>query len=260
ADEAQARDNLEATRAQFAAAMRDQTSSEQLLRQKLGINPAANVKLVVNAVPFTDKFVPDLDEGIEQALAARPEVKAQQSQVQMTAIDVEKQRDSLLPNLNLLAGYGLTGLNNNFGGSVSDLSSANYANWNLGLSFQQTLGQRAARSSLRRSELTHTRAKLAESARNDEIRYEVLESFHQVNSAYEVLNRQNARLEAAQTRFRTHRRMYEMGQMDIDRLMPSQEAYVIALRDQNTALVQYNLSINRWHYVTGQMTLDSIDG
>ena len=260
ADESQARDNLEATRAQFAGAMRDQNSAEQLLQQKLGIDPATKVKLVMNAVPFTDEFVPNLDEGIEQALASRPEVKAQRSQVQMTAMDVERQRDSLLPNVSLLAGYGLTGLNNNFGGSVSSLSSADYANWNLGLSFQQPLGQRAARSNLRRSELTHTRAKLAESARNDEVRYEVRESFDQVKSAYEVLERQNARLEAAKIRFQTHQRMYEMGQLNIDRFMPSQEAYVMALRDQNTALVQYNLSINRWHYVTGQMTLDSIDG
>ncbi len=260
ADESQARDNLEATRAQFAAAMRDQTSAEQLLRQKLGMDPASTVKLEIIAVPLTEEFIPDLEQGIEQALAARPEVKAQRSQVQMTALDVERQRDSLLPNLNLLAGYGLTGLNNNFGGSIGDLSTAGYANWNLGLNFQQTLGQRAARGNLRRSELTHTRAKLAESARSDEVRYEVRETFDQVRSAWQVLDRQNSRLDAAKSRFQTHRRMYEMGQLDIDRLMPSQEAYVIALRDQNTALVQYNLSINRWHYVTGQMTLDNIDG
>ncbi len=260
ADESQARDNLEATRAQFAAAIRDQTSAEQLLRQKLGMDPASTVKLEIIAAPVTEEFVPDLEQGIEQALASRPEVKAQRSQVQMTALDVERQKDSLRPNLNLLAGYGLTGLNNNFGGSVSDLSSANYANWNLGLSFQQTLGQRAAKGNVRRSELTHTRARLAESARSDEVRYEVRESFDQVRSAFQVLDRQNARLEAAKSRFQTHRRMYEMGQLDIDRLMPSQEAYVMALRDQNTALVQYNLSINRWHYVTGQMTLDNIDG
>lgn len=260
ADESQARDNLEATRAQFAAAMRDQTSAEQLLRHKLGMDPASAVRLAIDAVPLTEEFVPDLEQGIEQALAARPEVGAQRSQVQMTALDVERQRDSLRPNLNLLAGYGLTGLNNNFGGSIGDLSTAGYANWNLGLSFQQTLGQRAARGNLRRSELTHTRAKLAESARSDEVRYEVRESFDQVRSAYQVLDRQNSRLDAAKSRFQTHRRMYEMGQLDIDRMMPSQEAYVMALRDQNTALVQYNLSINRWHYVTGQMTLDNIDG
>ena len=260
ADESQARDNLEATRAQFAAAMRDQTSAEQLLRQKLGMDPASTVKLAIDAVPSTEEFIPDLEQGIEQALASRPEVGAQRSQVQMTALDVERQRDSLLPNLNLLAGYGLTGLNNNFGGSIGDLSTAGYANWNLGLSFQQTLGQRAARGNLRRSELTHTRAKLAESARSDEIRYEIRESSDQVRSAFQVLDRQNSRLDAAKSRFQTHRRMYEMGQLDIDRLMPSQEAYVMALRDQNTALVQYNLSINRWHYVTGQMTLDNIDG
>ena len=260
ADESQARDNLEATRAQFAAAIRDQTSAEQLLRQKLGMDPASTVRLAIDAVPLTAEFVPDLEQGIEQALTARPEVKAQKSQVQMTALEVERQRDSLLPNLNLLAGYGLTGLNNNFGGSVSDLSSAGYTNWNLGVGFQQTLGQRAARGNLRRSELTHTRAKLAESARSDEVRYEVRESFDQVRSAYQVLDRQNSRLDAAKSRFQTHRRMYEMGQLDIDRLMPSQDAYVMALRDQNTALVQYNLSINRWHYVTGQLTMDNMDG
>ena len=259
ADESQARDNLEATRAQFAAAVRDQDSAERILQQKLGMDAGTNMTLVVNADPFTDEFTPDLEEGIQQALASRPEIKSQQSQVQMAAMDVERQRDSLLPNVSLLGGYGVTGLNSSLGGSLSDLSSAHYSNWNVGLSFQQTLGQRAARSNLRRSELTHRRAKLAESARSDDIRYEVQDCFDQVKSAYEVLGRQNARLEAAQTRFQTHQRMYEMGQLDIDRLMPSQEAYVRALRDQSTALVEYNLSINRWHYVTGQMTLDSID-
>lgn len=260
ADESQARDNLEATRAQFAAAMRDQDSAKRMLQQRLGMDVGTKVAFVLKADPFTAEFAPDLEQGIQQAFASRPEIKAQQSQVQMAAMDVERQRDSLLPNLSLLAGYGLTGLNTNLGGSVSDLSSAHYSNWNVGLSFQQTLGQRAARSNLRRSELTHRRAKLAESARSDDVRYEVQDCYDQVKSAYEVLGRQNARLEAATTRFQTHQRMYEIGQLDIDRLMPSQEAYVRALRDQSTALVEYNLSINRWHYVTGQMTLDSIDG
>ncbi len=259
ADESQALDNLEATRAQLAAAIGDQDSAERMLQQKLGMDAGMNVTLVVKAEPVTDEFKPDLEQGIQQALASRPEIKSQQSQVQMTALDVERQRDNLRPNVSLLAGYGLTGLNSNLGGSVSDLSSADYSNWNVGLNFQQTLGQRAARSHLRRSELTYRRAKLAESARSDDIRYEVRECFDQVKSAFEVLGRQNARLEAAQTRFRTHQRMYEMGQLDIDRLMPSQEGYLRALRDQTTALVEYNLSINRWHYVTGQMTLDSID-
>ncbi|MEO2019387.1 MAG: TolC family protein [Fuerstiella sp.] len=260
ADESQARENLEATHAQFAAAKRDAISAETLLRQKLGIDPANNVKLVVHAEPITDEFTPNLESGIKRALASRPELGAQRSHVRMTALDVNRQRDSLLPKLNLLAGYGLTGLNNSFGGSLSDLSSANYGNWDLGLSFQKTLGQRAARSNLSRSELTHTRARLAESALRDDIRYEVRESFDQVLSAYNVLDRQNARLAAANSRFQTHRRMYELGQLGIDRLMPSQQAYVVALRDQNTALVQYNLSINRWHYVTGKMTLDNVRG
>ena len=258
ADELQARENYEATRAQLAGAERDLTLSEQQLRQTLGMDPATTVKLVMHAVPFTSQFVPDLEQGMQRALAERPEIKAQGRQVQMTALELDQQKDGLLPDVNVLAGFGFSGLNNNFSGSVNDLAGANYPNWNLGLSFQQTLGQRAAKSSLRRMELAHTRAKLSESAQSDEVRYEVRASCDQVESTWQVLERQNARLQAAESRFQTHRRMYETGQLDIDRLMPSQEAYVMALRDQNAALVQYNMSINRWHYVTCQLTLDNV--
>lgn len=259
ADESQARENLEATRAQLAAAERDQTSADQQLRQKLGINPADPTRLKINAAPHRDAFTPDLESGIQQAVAIRPEVKAQKSQVHMTALDVERKRDSLLPDINLLAGYGLTGLNDDFGNSMSDLSSMNYGNWNVGVTFQQTLGQRDAKGRLRQSELVHTRAKRAESAQIDAIQYEVRDSYQMLQSAFEVLQRQNARLEAAESRFETHRRMYETGQLNIDRLMPSQEAYILALRDQHSALVQYNLSIHRWHYVTGQLTMNNVD-
>ena len=259
ADESQARENLEATRAQLAGAEGELIASEQQLRQKLGLDPALTVRLVTQAVPLTSQFEPDLELGIQQALADRPEVKAQSRMVQMTAMELDRQKDGLLPDISLLAGYGFSGLSNNFYGSVNSLASANYPNWNLGLTFNQSLGQRAAKSSLRRTELAYSRAKLAQSARDDEVSYEVRESHDQIKSAYTVLERQNARLKAAESRFQTHRRMYETGQLDIDRLMPSQQAYVMALRDQHTALAQYNVSINRWHYVTGQLTVESVD-
>ena len=259
ADESQARENLEATRAQLAAAERDQAAADQQLRQKLGINPADSTRLKIDAAPHRDAFNPDLESGIQQAVAIRPEVKAQKSQVSMTALDVDRKRDSLLPDINLLAGYGLTGLNTDFGNSMRDLSSTDYGNWNVGVTFQQTLGQRDAKGRLRQSELMHTRAKRAESAQIDAIQYEVRDSYQMLQSAFEVLQRQNARLEAAESRFETHRRMYETGQLNIDRLMPSQEAYILALRDQHSALVQYNLSIHRWHYVTGQLTMNNVD-
>lgn len=259
ADESQARENLEATRAQLAAAERDQSSAHQQLRQRLGINPADTSKLKISAAPYREAFAPDLESGIQQAVAIRPEVKAQKNQVSMTALDVERKRDGLLPDLNLLAGYGLTGLDQNFGGSMGDLSSAGFGNWSVGVTFQQTLGQRDAKGRLRQSELVHTRARRAESAQIDAIQYEVRDSYQMLQSAFEVLQRQNARLDAAESRFDTHRRMYETGQLNIDRLMPSQEAYILALRDQHSALVQYNLSIHRWHYVTGQLTMENVD-
>lgn len=259
ADESQARENLEATKAQLAAAERDQSSAYQQLRQKLGINPADTTKLKISAAPYKEAFSPDLESGIQQAVAIRPEVKAQKNQVSMTALDVERKRDGLLPDLNFLAGYGLTGLDRDFGGSMGDLSSADFGNWSVGVTFQQTLGQRDAKGRLRQSELVHTRAKRAESAQIDAIQYEVRDSYQMLQSAFEVLQRQNSRLEAAESRFETHRRMYETGQLNIDRLMPSQEAYILALRDQHSALVQYNLSIHRWHYVTGQLTMENVD-
>ena len=54
--------------------------------------------------------------------------------------------------------------------------------------------------------------------------------------------------------------MYETGQLDLDRFLRSQEAYVLAQRDYHAAVAQYNLSIHRWFYVTGQLTLDSAAG
>ena len=260
AEESQALENLEGLRARAAAAEGEAATAERVVLQQLGLDPAYDQPIEILADPYLEPFSPDLESGIASAMRSREEVRAQQDLVQLTAFDLKRERDSLLPAVNLVGGYGLSGLNTGLQQSVSDLSTGEFGDWNIGVTFRQILGQRAERASVRRAEFAHTRARMTQKQGRDLIAYEVRSSFDESASAYKVFKRQESRQQAAHKRFETHRRMYETGQLDLDRFLRSQEAYVLAQRDYHAAVAQYNLSIHRWFYVTGQLTLDSAAG
>ncbi|MEO1995297.1 MAG: TolC family protein, partial [Planctomycetaceae bacterium] len=195
------------------------------------------------------------EAGLESAVQSRPELMAQRIRVRQSQLELEHAKDGLLPNVVASANYALTGLGDGVTRSFDQLASVGYGNWGLGVSYRMPIGRRAARSLVQRAEIAHRRNQqtLAESQRG--IEFEVQQIHQTIQHAFEVMERQNQRLTAATQQFQTSRRMYETGQMDLDRYVRAQQSLVVAKREQRESIIEYNLAISKWYFLTNTLTL-----
>ncbi len=100
----------------------------------------------------------DLSEGVRMSLQRRPELLAQSYAVASNALRYEFWGNQTLPQLDLVGGYGRSGLDgrvfdqqgnviarNGFGGAFSQIFDENFKNWRIGLVFSFPILNRAAR-------------------------------------------------------------------------------------------------------------------
>jgi hypothetical protein len=81
--------------------------------------------------------------------------------------------------------------------------------------------------------------------------FEVRTASDQIKTSFGVFQRQQSRLEASRTQFETLKRLYEAGQVDLDRYVRAQTSYANARRDERAAAIDYNLALNEWNRAIG---------
>jgi len=251
----QSQENLESLQADLTQARQRCDAAARALRQRLGISPHDTRELIVGDAPSQRPFTANLQAGLESALQSRPELMAQRIRVRQSQLELERAKDGLLPNVVASANYALTGLGNGMMGSFDQLASVGYGNWGLGVSYRLPVGRRAERSMVQRAEIAHRRNQQTLSELQRDIEFEVQQIHQTIQHAFQVMQRQNNRLMAATQQFQTSRRMYETGQMDLDRYVRAQQSLVVAKREQRESIIEYNLAISKWYFLTNTLTL-----
>lgn len=143
-----------------------------------------------------------LEESVDRALLQRIEVQQAVLNVLNSQDLVDQAEDSVLPRLDVIAGWRNSGLEEDFGGSWDELFTGTYYDWNLGVVFEVPIGNRAARE--RRSQARLDR----ESARLDQARI--------VNSIVLGVTQAVRDVRSAQQRVQTTRKTTELRQEQLD--------------------------------------------
>lgn len=253
-DVAQAREGLESLLAELSESELQREAALDSLRRGLGFEPGDDRQIELTDWPRRELFGADLLAGIDSAMQARAELQAQSLELRASQLSMERAREMLKPSVSANASYRLTGLGTSLTDSLGQLQGMGNGNWGVGFSFSQPLGRRAAHASHSRAELAVRRARVELEEMRKAIESEVRQSYREISLSHEVLNRQAARLEASREQYRVTERMYETGQVNLDRLIRSQRQLLAAIRDEQDATVRYTLAIGRWYYVTGTMT------
>ena len=112
--------------------------------------------------PTAEPFTVDLDAAIRRALAGRTDISAAQKRLENADYNVTYARNQMLPNLDLVAGYGTTGLGGTqildpvtgdplptpigggLGNALSDVFGRNFPTWTLGFNFAYPIFNRQA--------------------------------------------------------------------------------------------------------------------
>lgn len=99
-----------------------------------------------------------LTERIRTAFELRPDVIAARAKLESAGIRVVQTENELLPRLDLFGSLGLVDVDDTFNESTGGIWRWEYPGWEIGLSLEIPIGNRAARSRHRRAVLTRSRS------------------------------------------------------------------------------------------------------
>lgn len=224
-----------------------------------------------------------LPEAIKLALANRPEVQSLEFQQEISRIDIGHYRDQSLPQLDLVATYGLNGLagtaaiitdqNGNpvpvtidpnlVGGyfsSLGNLFNFSYPSWRVGLNFSFPIRNRTARANLGRA--------LATSRQVDEQLRRQLQTIEaEVRNAYQATQAANLRVGAARAarqyaeqQLRGEEMRFAAGLSTTFLILQRQNELSQARGVEVRALTDYNIAVaNLQRAIATTLTSNNID-
>lgn len=210
--------SAEAERADRAARVIDaqaQIKDRNLLLIRL-LNPQDTSPWQLTFEPQTPADVAvvpvDPEASVKLAMDYRPELAQARLDLSNADLDVRGAKNSLLPQLDLVASYGETNGANSTGGALDFLDDDDGSSYAIGLEFSTPIPRRAEKARYRRSLLTQTqRERLIADTEQDiesDTRRAVVEverQLAQITPAQEAVQARTRELETAQARYTTGR-------------------------------------------------------
>jgi len=186
----------------------------------------------------------EAEKAVETALARRPDYQAAELNIDNQDIVVYVRKNELLPQLNLVAGGGNTGLGSNWASSDRRFRSLDWYNWSIGLNFEYPLGNRAARARYRRAGLERQQAAINLQALALQIQVDVRNAVRQVSTNAERLAAAGVTVAAEQERLRAEEIRFREAHVGTSQdVLDAQVALADAESRRLRALIDLNESV-----------------
>lgn len=133
----------------------------------------------------------DPEDQVKTALTFRPELGRQQLEVDSADIAAKVASNNELPRLDLIAEYGVTGFDDQYGNSIQDAFGGGEYNYyyRVGFQFEYPLGNRAARAITRRARLQRLQAETQYRQLVDQVTLEVRQALREVDTTWQEYTR-----------------------------------------------------------------------
>lgn len=250
-DVAQAREYYDKFRIESNTAERNVLVEETNLRRILGIASHDGSRIFIGDQPYLAEPVIDWQADLDRAIRNRPELNSQREALRAAQLELYREKNGLLPDVSFIGSYSMTGLADQYGKSIKDLTGGKYNEWTLGFVYRQPIGRRPAISSTRRAEafLAGQRAMLRKEEHN--IGCELQAAYQELVLSWQALALYKSRLKAATVQVDSRRILYEIGEMTVDLYLRAQVTYSDSQRDQAMGIARYNEAIANWEFTKG---------
>ncbi|HEV7671828.1 MAG TPA: TolC family protein [Thermoanaerobaculia bacterium] len=243
------------------------------LRQLLDLppGPAWSAEIVPTTKPETERISIDVEQAIGTALASRPEIRAQQSQIDVLAIDAVFFHDQLKPQLDLDLGYRLNGtggtlvrdpitgdplprpISGGYGDVLDQIRQRDFRGWSASLTLAIPIQNRAAKASdiiaklnLERGQTVLDQIKLQVTTQVRTAARAVVTAAKQIDAARISVKFQERNLDAEKKR-------YENGMSTSFRINQVQDDLTQARSREVTAVVNYRTSLANYYGAIGKL-------
>ena len=192
-----------------------------------------------------------LQQSIATAMVNRPEMQEVQARLDQAGVRERIARNGMLPQLDLVASYGLSGLGKDLDRSLDKEFTAQFYDWSVGLSFSLPLGNRARTSAHKRSQLVEDQTLRQREDARQQVILDVSEAVRNLAATEEAIQARHAAREAVEQTVRDEQAFVGAGAALLKDLLDAQ-------RDLASAKVAEMRAMS--DYMTGLAALEKAKG
>ncbi|HET9767458.1 MAG TPA: TolC family protein, partial [Thermoanaerobaculia bacterium] len=244
-------------------------NAEDALRQLLHFEEGELWNLPI--VPTTPAQLPtpqiDLDAAIATAMKERPELRNQELQVDLRALDAAYFRNQMLPRLDLTARYGYNGIGGTIrnpttgeiieSGGASDairqVRDRDFDGWRLTLDFAYPLQNRSARAAKAIADVNLEQGKTQLEQLQETVRTEVRRAVRSVRTATQEIQSATASVRLAEQNVDAERKRYENGLSTSFQVLQIQEDLTEARSRLVASVAGYRRALAEYYRSIGQL-------
>lgn len=204
----------------------------------------------VDLPPFETVDV-NMGESITTALQNRPEYTQAKIDLENSDISIKIAKNQQLPRLDLEGSLAFNGLDGQFGDAFSQVGTVEHDSWRVGLFLRIPIGDRTAKSELKRSQLEKEQGLLALQNLEQRIITEAREAVRQLETDRKRIEATKVAEDFARQTLAAENKKYEVGLSTSLDLLQFQAILANASRDSLRSIIDYRQSVVVLHQVLG---------
>ena len=221
---------------------------EQILTLTLNISPPAL------SVPL----VREVRLAFRKAIELRPDYRQALLELENNRIRLVVDQNAVLPTLDLVASYGLNGLDTSLDQTFEQITKADFASWAVGVNFSMPIPNRTATSQRRISELSIEESLLLIKRLEQTILVELDNDLGEIETARERIEASRVATMLAAESLQAEQEKLRAGSSTTFNVLELQRNLAEAQADQLRALLDYNNAVAEFHQSAG-LTLQAND-
>jgi len=259
-EEAQARQQYFAFRANMEQALSQLYGAESNLRYMMGIASTDGRLIRPKDEPTLGKVDFDWYDVHAEALTRSPDLRQQKWKVKKAELTLIAAKNFLLPRLDAVGTYRWLGLGNDLldptnaePNAYGSMTSGHFQEWELGLNLNIPLGFRKEMAAVRNAQLEVARERTVLQEQELELSHQVAWVMRELDKDHTVSQTQFNRLAAAETEVKAVTAAYEGGTATLDLVLDAQQRRAQTAVEFYTAVVNYMVDISHLHFRKGSL-------
>lgn len=220
------------------------------------LNLTEDVEIIPVDIPEAIPIVVDRLAEIQMALDRRSELRQRELETETARIVVGTAKNQVLPKLDVIFTYKVTGLGSDPDRAFDQLSQNDFNEYQVGMQFEWPIGSRASRAVLKQAKLRYQQAIMARKAQIEQVILDVNNAVRALNTAQEAIIPAKEATEAAEKNVQaTKERAERKSPAELQTELTGQDNLAAARRTLLDALIVYNVAIADLERAKGTLLL-----
>jgi outer membrane protein TolC len=208
------------------------------------LNLGEDIEIIPTDFPTLGPLVLDRVSEVQAAMECRSELQEAKLQIENARINVAVMKNKALPKFDMTFRYTTNGLSDNPGNAFDEMSTSDYQDYYIGLSFEYPIGNRGPRAEMKKAILQRDQAIAGLKQVIENVILEVDVAVRNLQTAYYQVPPSTEAVQAAQKNVEAIiARMTKLSPEYLDVQLNAQSTMADARQALLSALVNYNIAI-----------------